>query len=465
MEKPAYRMIKRDAIRASLCFLAMAAILAAALRNGDPVRPLAWAAAVLAGVTGLALLGRIWGEAGRLGRGLERVRGALLNVTSDPNAVLPAPDPATMPPEILSQLTALTQFHGQVLQERHGPDKRLSTVLGSLFSGVAVITGQGQVSLVNTSGRELLGRERVRVGTSIFAALDRHTVLDAVNRSRAEGKQVQAAFRRLDAVELHGRLSALPDEDGAILIFPPVELEEHRPGVDFDFGLHHLPPETEPLHLGVSLDDLPVLFLDTETTGLDAQNDRIVSIGAIRAHGTRLYNGAMIDALLDPGVPIPAVSTAIHGITDAMVRDARRFPLVCADLRKLAANSIIVGHNIPFDLTILKAECERHGCPWNHPVFIDTLRLAALLDPDLDGHDLETLADLYDLEIQGRHTALGDALVTAEIFFRMLPRFKERGHRTLEDLLRFHCTEARVIIRHQGAQGWITSQPDSLQGS
>lgn len=463
MKQPAHRILRSCLVWAAAGALAGAAALAPHALSGGPVGKPALITAGLCWGTALGLLVWGWRAARRLGRGIDRLRGAVLNLVADPNAVLPEPDPRTMSPEVLGLLTSLSQFQGKVLQERRGPDQRLVTVLGALRSGVAVITEQGQVTLVNSTGRELLGAERVRVGTSVFAALERGTVLDALARAEAAGAEVEAVFSRLDGVALHGRVSPLPGRDGAVLIFPPVELDEHRPGVDFDLGLHDLPPESEPLGLEALTAELPTLILDCETTGLDAGQDRIVSIGAIRAHGTRLYPGAMIDTLVDPGVPIPGVSTAVHGITDQMVSDARRFPLVCADLRRLARNSVIVGHNVPFDLTILRAECERHGCPWEHPVFLDTMRLAVLLEPDLPRHDLETLAEHYGVAVHGRHTALGDALVTAEIYFRMLPQLRERGLTTLGALLQFHCTEAKEVIGHQRRQGWITTQSEQLR--
>jgi len=75
---------------------------------------------------------------------------------------------------------------------------------------------------------------------------------------------------------------------------------------------------------------------------------------------------------------------------------------------------VVVGHNVPFDLTILREECRRHERPWQDVVFIDTLRLASLLNPTLGGWYLETLAAMHHIDVHGRHTALGDALVTAE---------------------------------------------------
>jgi DNA polymerase-3 subunit epsilon len=244
-----------------------------------------------------------------------------------------------------------------------------------------------------------------------------------------------------------------------------VELDRHRPGVEFDLELHEVPPAPPGLSLEVPLDDLPSLIMDLETTGLDAVRDRIVAFGAVTAHGTRLYRSRLLDDLVDPGVPIPPTSTAVHGISDEMVAGARAFPEVYADFQRLAANRVIVGHGIPFDLTVLRSECERHGRPWEDLVFIDTLRLASLLNPTLRRFDLESLSELYQIDLHGRHTALGDALVTAELFFRMIPRLQQQGFRTLGELLRFHCVEAVDVIAKQKEAGWIVAQPAHLRGA
>jgi DNA polymerase-3 subunit epsilon len=122
-----------------------------------------------------------------------------------------------------------------------------------------------------------------------------------------------------------------------------------------------------------------------------------------------------------------------------------------------------VGHNIPFDLTILRTECRRHDRPWEDLVFIDTLRLASLLNPTQGRLDLENLAQMYQVDLHGRHTALGDALVTAELYFRMIPRLQLQGIDTLGALLRFHGTAPVEIIAGQRQQNWITTQPAHLR--
>lgn len=463
MRTPDYIRIKKGMIWAAVSAAVGAATLLPSIIPGKPIGTLGMVAGVATMGTALFLFGLSWRAAHRLGDGIEKIRTAVLNLVADHDAILPDLTPDRLSPEIQAMLDSMEKYQGQITRERRAPDSRLIAVLGALTGGVVVMTEQGQVSVLNHAARELLGAQRARVGTSLYAALDRTNLTKAVGRAEKADRPVEAIFERLDGVELQGRISALPGGEGAILIFPPVELERHRPGVEFDLGLHDVPPARGELDLSLPLDELPSMIIDTETTGLDVNSDRIVSFGGVCAHGTRMFKSRMIDDLIDPGVPIPAVSSAIHGITDEMVAGARAFPEVYADFQRLATNRVIIGHNVPFDLTIIRQECERHGRPWEDVVFIDTMRLASLLNPTLDKFDLETLAGIYQIDVHGRHTALGDAMVTAELFFRMMPRLQMQGFTTLEDLLEFHCRKAVDIIAGQKTAGWITTQPERLR--
>lgn len=463
MREPAHRLIKRSLVWAGICAGAGAVVLLPDVVMRRPISTLSLLVGAGTFTAALILYWRSWRAADRLGRGIEGVRTAVLNLVSDREAFVPGSVTADMPAEVEAMLRSLALYQDQIIRERRAPDHRLLAVLGSLASGVVIITHQGQVSLLNNSARELLGAERARVGTSLFAALSRESILAAMARARKAGRMIESLFDRLDGTTLQGRIVLLAADEGAVIIFPAVELDRHRPGVEFDLQLHDVPPATATLDLGMRLEDLPAIIVDTETTGLDVTRDRVVSLGAVCAHGTRLYKSRMMDDLVDPGVPIPPVSTAVHGITDDMVRDARAFPEVWADFQRLAINRVVVGHNVPFDLTILRSECRRHDRPWEDLVFIDTLRLASLLNPTLGRFDLETLAGIYQIDLQGRHTALGDALVTAELFFRMIPRLQMQGFATLGDLLRFHCTQPVDIIAGQRERDWITQQPDYLR--
>jgi DNA polymerase-3 subunit epsilon len=201
-----------------------------------------------------------------------------------------------------------------------------------------------------------------------------------------------------------------------------------------DFGIAHLPPPDDEL-AACPPRALEVVAFDTETTGLELRRgDRVISIGACRVVNARLLASESFDQLIDPGRPIPAVSTAIHGLSDEDVAGAPKASEVLPRFFDYIGDAVILAHNASFDmLAIHPPESELR---FDMPV-LDTLLLSRALDPGLDGHDLDSLAERYDLHFApgSRHTALGDARVTAELWLALLPRLEARGIDTLAQLL------------------------------
>jgi DNA polymerase-3 subunit epsilon len=201
------------------------------------------------------------------------------------------------------------------------------------------------------------------------------------------------------------------------------------------------------------LTDLPVLVVDLETTGLDVRRDRVVSIGAVPGFGARLDRHGTLDMLVNPDQPVPARSTAIHGITNAMVADAPLFAEAFGKLDAMLTGRVMVGHNIGFDRAVLQSECKRLGVTWSEPPVLDLVRLAAALDPRERDLTLEAMADRWGITVSGRHTALGDALMAAEMWAYVLPRLIDIGVVTLGDALAFE-RRARAVIANQRRAGW-----------
>lgn len=389
-------------------------------------------------------------------RALERLRGAVRHMADEgqrlPGLVAAHGLTAGAPPEIERLYEGILALAAQRAEAGAAPDQRLQAVLAGMTDAILVITDQGQVSLANHAAKERLGAARVAVGTSIFAALSRNYVTAAVERAAAAGAPVTLDLPTTDGADLTATVVALPDDSGAVLRFDAATTE-HRAELDHDLSLHDVPPAPVALNNDCPLTALPALVLDTETTGLNVQADRIVSVGAVRLHGRRIYRGVCLDRLVDPGMAIPPRSTAIHGITDAMVADAGPFPDLFPTLRQHLDGVVLVGHNIPFDIAMLRRECRLAGLDWPAPVFLDTLTLAAMLDTDLPNLNLEQLAETYGVDVHGRHTALGDCLVTAEIYARMLARLDERGITTLGAALDF-AAKAKTVVKRQKEAGW-----------
>ena len=198
---------------------------------------------------------------------------------------------------------------------------------------------------------------------------------------------------------------------------------------------------------------LPALALDLETTGLDVKVDRIVQAAAVTMLGPRIAAEPGLDRLVDPGVPIPAESARIHGIDDAAVAGAPRFVEVASALRALMEGRAVVGHNIAFDLAILRHEAARANVPWHDPPALDVALLFGALEPSVADLRLESVAARLGVTVKGRHTAIGDASVAAEIFARLLARLREIDVRTMGEAQSL-AARRHDLVRRQVEAGW-----------
>ena len=93
------------------------------------------------------------------------------------------------------------------------------------------------------------------------------------------------------------------------------------------------------------------------------------------------------------------------------------------------------------------------GRAWHDPPSLDTLLLTSALDPALPSFELDKIAERLGVDVHGRHTALGDALVTAEVYVRLLPRLADTGVTTLGQAQAFAQT-AKGFVQKQKEAGW-----------
>jgi DNA polymerase III epsilon subunit-like protein len=199
---------------------------------------------------------------------------------------------------------------------------------------------------------------------------------------------------------------------------------------------------------------LPLVALDTETTGLNVLRDRIVSVGALQLRGGEAEDRPPLDFLVHPGIAIPARASAIHGLTDAAVAFAPSFALIAPALFAYWHRRVLVGHNIAFDLAILRHEAERVRLPFHPPAAVlDIGLLYAGLRPRVASVTLEVMAADFGIAVDGRHTALGDARVAAAIWGRLLAALGPAGIATL-GAARMLMARQRDLVHGQRRVGW-----------
>jgi len=199
---------------------------------------------------------------------------------------------------------------------------------------------------------------------------------------------------------------------------------------------------------------LDAVVIDTETTGLDPRKAWIVEIAVVRLGNGRLDTDAPFRRLVRPGKPIPRQATRIHGIDDAAVATAPPFAEVWPELSSRIDGAIVIGHSVGFDLAVLKRECERARIVWKQTRALDVRLLAEVAAPDLAGYSLENLAAWLEVDVENRHSALGDALTAARIFQALLPKLRAHGIRTLAEAERA-CGALTKALDQQRRAGWI----------
>ena len=198
----------------------------------------------------------------------------------------------------------------------------------------------------------------------------------------------------------------------------------------YDFDLFQTRP-FQGEHDDEPLAALAYTVFDTETTGLNpSQGDQILQIGATRIVNGRLLRGESFEQLIDPGRDISAANTAVHGITNEMVRGQPRIAEVLPAFHAFAQGTVLVAHNAAFDMKFLQLQEQATGLVFDQPV-LDTLLLAIVAQPQQASHRLEALTERFGIAVEGRHTALADAKATAELLLRLIPLLEAQGIRTL----------------------------------
>ncbi len=199
--------------------------------------------------------------------------------------------------------------------------------------------------------------------------------------------------------------------------------------------------EKQKLFNRVTLEQSNFAILDTETTGLRvSKGDKVVSVASIKISEFKIREDVILDELVNPQIKIPEQSTRIHNIKDEDVKDKPTLIEIEDKILKFIKKSVLVGHNIDFDIKFLKNNAKNTNLANRMKVIqpIDTIHLTAGLFPDLKNYELTSLCEHFNIKAddQVRHSALGDCWLTARLFLFLLNKAKNLGITNITGLIK-----------------------------
>ena len=194
------------------------------------------------------------------------------------------------------------------------------------------------------------------------------------------------------------------------------------------------------------LDDLLLVFFDVETTGLNPHfGDRVCEVAAVRCRSGREL--AAYHSLVDPHREISPGAFRVNRITPTDLAGAPDFGDIARELLAMFEDAVMVAHNAPFDLGFLAAELSRLQRKVPPLIVLDTLAIARSAF-HFPSNALQRVADHLDLRTKQRHRALDDVRLTARVFEILTERLRNRGVRTLADLLHWQGGEILPPPQH-----------------
>ena len=350
-----------------------------------------------------------------------------------------------------------TQNHlNQALERLNREKLRLESVLEVLRRGVIVCDGEGIVRRYNRAARQMLGGSHyLGKGRSLYRVIDK-ALCDWANDTIHSQREQKVAhpFVRFDLPQgdgppLHARVMPLLGEADTSLGFVVTLDSPSDEGIHIDpkqIPNGKLPPLQQVIHPDTPLADLRYVVFDTETTGLNpSDGDEIISIGATVIVDGEIEHEEIFDELVDPQRELTPASIRVHGITPDQLVGKPSIAEVIPHFSRFAEGAVLVAHNAAFDMRFLQLKEKVLGVRFDQPV-LDTMLLSSVLHPSQNSHSLDSLTTRYGITVSGRHTALGDAMMTGKLLLKLLPQLEQMGIITLEQALKVSKTSPLARI-------------------
>ncbi len=266
----------------------------------------------------------------------------------------------------------------------------------------------------------------------------RFSALDALTDPAAAVKR--AAYWGMPAIAVtdHGVAQAFPDmwkagkKEGVKIIYGmEAYYLNDMDGNSAVIGKSSLPLDTE------------FVAFDIETTGLNAQTDRMTEIGAILFSGSEIKK--TFNTFVDPQRHIPPDITNLTGIRDSDVQGAPLEKEAMQMFMEFVGDRPIIAHNAHFDVGFMTAASIRQGLRFQ-PVFLDTLALSQALCPELKRFKLDIVSNHLGLPQFNHHRASDDAMVVARMMGKFLPMLRQQGAKTVDDIESVYHTLRRTDV-------------------
>ena len=333
-------------------------------------------------------------------------------------------------------LIEMTDYEGSVIVRKRMLEKdvaplrdRVSTGMWLRVAGTMELTYDGHDMQLNPRDvTEITHEPRMDTAEVKRVELHLHTRMSNMDALTDTGSVVKLAAKwGMPAIAItdHGVAQSFPDAwhagEGKIKILYGCE-GYFVNNIDDRIAIHG--------HQDIGFSDEIVCF-DIETTGLKVTQEAITEIGAVR-----LRNGEIVETFqtfVDPERRLTPEIIGLTGITDEMLRGAPKLKDALTAFLAFAGDAPLAAHNAEFDISFIRAGCQKCGIPFE-PTYIDTLILAQNLLPGLGKYKLDIVADHLQLPQFNHHRASDDAVPVAQMLTKFFPMLEERGVTRLQQI-------------------------------
>ena len=260
--------------------------------------------------------------------------------------------------------------------------------------------------------------------------------MDALTDTKAAVKQAAAWGHRAVAITDHGCAHSFPDAMHAVEGKGAAKIAGTDEPIKVLYGCEgYFVNDVEGREIVVGQQDMPFageyVAFDLETTGLSADNDRIIEIGAVLFRGGK--EAERFQTFVDPQRKLEQKIVDLTGITDEMLVGAPKIDEILPQFLEFVGGRVVVAHNAKFDTSFIRAACRELDVPYEL-TSVDTLSLAQQLMPQMNKYKLDVVAKALKLPGFNHHRAADDANICGQIMAKFLKMLEEKGFSTIQQV-------------------------------